>query len=110
MNFRQIDDDVAVAGQISRADIPAIAAAGFRSIVCNRPDHEEYGQPTFAEIAEAAKEAGLSIEFVPVRSSAMTIDDVEKMAAVLKTAQRPMLAYCRSGARSANLYGYAKSR
>lgn len=110
MNIRQIDEGVAVTGQITKADIADIAAAGFRSIICNRPDHEEMGQPTFAEIAEAAKAVGISIEFVPVRSGAMTMDDVEKMAAVLKTVEKPMLAYCRSGARSANLYGYASQR
>jgi uncharacterized protein (TIGR01244 family) len=110
MNLRQIDDGVVVTGQIAPADVASIAAAGFRSIICNRPDHEEAGQPTFADVAKAAAEAGLSIEFVPVRSGAMTADDVVKMAAALEAAERPTLAYCRSGARSANIYGMATAK
>lgn len=110
MNFRQIDDGVAVAGQITPADTADIAAAGFRSIICNRPDGEEAGQPTYAEVAAAAGKAGLTISFVPVRSGGMTVDDVEKMAAALEASERPLLAYCRSGARSANIYGLALQR
>lgn len=110
MNLRQIDDDFAVTGQITPADLAAIAEAGFRCVICNRPDHEEPGQPTFAEIAAAAREAGLSIEFVPVRVGAMTAEDVEKMATVLGALEGPTLAYCRSGTRSANIYLLARQR
>jgi len=107
MNLRQIDHDFAVAGQIAPADVPTLAAAGFRSIICNRPDHEEPGQPSYAEIEKAAKEAGLSAAFVPVRSGGVTADDVANMAAALEDAERPTLAYCRSGARSTTIYGLA---
>lgn len=110
MNLRQIDHDFAVAGQIAPADVPALAQAGFRSIICNRPDHEEPGQPTYAEIERAAKEAGLSIWFVPVRSGGMTGADVDRMAEAIGQAERPTLAYCRSGARSTTIYGLALNR
>ena len=54
MEYRQITDDYAVSGQITPEDIAAIKAAGFRSIICNRPDDEQPGQPSAAEIAVAA--------------------------------------------------------
>ena len=46
MEYRQITDEYAVSGQIAADDIAAIKAAGFRSIICNRPDDEQPGQPT----------------------------------------------------------------
>ena len=66
LNYRKIDDNFVVAGQISPADLPKIAEAGFKTIVCARPDNEEPGQPNFAVIAKAAKEAGLNAVHIPV--------------------------------------------
>ena len=77
MEPRQITEDFSVAPQITPEDIPAIAAAGFRSIMCNRPDGEEPGQPHEALVAEAARAAGLEIVSVPFSSASMTEADVE---------------------------------
>jgi len=61
MNERRVTDELAVSPQISVADVADIAAAGFASIVCNRPDDESADQVAFAEIEAAAKTAGLEI-------------------------------------------------
>ncbi|WP_048649282.1 TIGR01244 family sulfur transferase [Nitratireductor soli] len=110
MDIRQIADDYAVSPQIAVEDIAAIKMAGFQSVVCNRPDGEDAGQPSVASIAAAAQAAGLAFRHVPVVSGAMTMDDVTAMAAALKELPGPVFAYCRSGTRSANLYGFIKER
>lgn len=104
MEFRQIDEGFAVAGQISEADIPAIAAAGFKTLICNRPDSEEGAVP-HDRIEIAARGAGLEFGFIPVVSGAVTIDNVTEMSKALDAFPQPVLAYCRSGARCTNLYG-----
>lgn len=108
MDIRQVTDDYAVSGQILPADVAAIKAAGYRSIVCNRPDGEQPGQPTAAEVGAAANEAGLGFRHVPVVSGAMTQDDVSAMAEALDELDGPVFAYCRSGARSTNIYAAVK--
>jgi uncharacterized protein (TIGR01244 family) len=102
MNYRQINDDVAVAGQITVGDIDAIAKAGFKSVVCNRPDNE-MGAVPHDSVASAAAAAGLQFRFIPV-AGGMTQQNVNDMVSALAELPKPMLAYCRSGARSANLY------
>ena len=109
MEFRQIDDDVSVAGQITTDDLGSIAEAGFKSVVCNRPDNEAGAVPHEA-IAKAAADAGLQFRFVPVAGSGMTEQNVADMAEALADLPKPIFAYCRSGNRSTNLYIQASRR
>jgi uncharacterized protein (TIGR01244 family) len=104
MEYRQITDDYAVAGQIAPEDIPAIAAAGFRRVICHRPDGEQPGQPGHEALRRAAEAAGLSFRYIPVVSGQMTAENVADMAAALQDAKGPVFGYCRSGARSTNIY------
>ncbi len=104
MDIRKIDDSFSVAGQIEAEHIPAIADAGFKTIICNRPDHEGWGQPTHQQIADAAEQAGLEFRYIPVSSAGLTSGNVSDLNQALASLQKPILAYCRSGARSANLY------
>ncbi len=99
MEPRQITEDFSVAPQITPEDIPAIAAAGFRSIMCNRPDDEEPGQPHVSAVTEAARAAGLETCCVPFSSATMTEADVAAFRAALDQMPKPMLAYCRTGTR-----------
>jgi len=108
MDYRKISDDYAVTGQIDATDIDAIKAAGYRSIICNRPDDEQPGQPSAAEIAAAAAAAEIVFRHVPVISGQMTEADVMAMAAALDEIPGPVFAYCRSGARSTNIYQAAQ--
>jgi uncharacterized protein (TIGR01244 family) len=97
--------DFAVSPQIAVEDVPEIAAAGFKSIIINRPDFEGGpDQPASADVIEAATAAGVRAEYLPVISGAMTREDVVQFAALLKELPAPVLAYCRSGTRSTNLY------
>jgi len=108
--IRTIDDHVSVAPQITPAEVSAIAAAGFTEIVNNRPDDEEAGQPSGAEIAAAALEAGIAYRAVPVGHAGFSGNQVEAMASALTAASGPVLAYCRSGTRSAHLWALARAR
>ena len=107
MEYRQVTEDFAVTGQITAADVPAVKAAGFKTMICNRPDAEDGAMPHEA-IEAAAKAAGLEFRYIPVVSGAITPEDVEKMADALDEVAGPVFAYCRSGARSTNLYMMAK--
>lgn len=104
MEYRKITDDYAVAGQITADQIAEIKAAGYKSIVCNRPDDEQPGQPSAASIAAAAKAAGLDFRHVPAVSGQIVKGNVDAMAEALRDMEGPVFAYCRSGARSTNLF------
>ena len=108
MHYQQIADGVAVSGQIHESDLQALADAGFKSVVCNRPDAEMGAVPHNA-IAEAARALGLEFRYIPVGGPG-TQNAVGDMVAALNEMPQPMLAYCRSGARSANLYMVAAER
>lgn len=103
MEIRRVNEDFAVAGQIAPVQVAGIANAGFKSIVCNRPDTEDGAVP-HDEMEKAAQEAGLEFRFLPVVSGAITEENVRDMAAALDDLPPPILAYCRSGARCLNLY------
>jgi uncharacterized protein (TIGR01244 family) len=106
VNYRKIDNDYAVTGQITPEQLEAVAAAGFKTIICARPDGEEPGQPTFATIERAAKAKGLKAAYIPI-SGGIGEGALIRMEDALKTLPRPMLGYCRSGARAGSLYGAA---
>lgn len=104
---RTIDATISVAPQISLEDLADLAAAGFAVVVNNRPDGEDFGQPTGAEIAAAAAAAGLGYAAIPVTHAGFSHPQIDAMAAVLGEAKGPVLAYCRSGTRSCNLWALA---
>ena len=104
MQAHQLTDQFSVAAQIQATDIPAIAAQGFRSIVNNRPDDEEPGQPTSAELQALATQAGLDWRHIPVISGSFSEDQVRRFADALKQLPGPVLAFCRSGTRCSALW------
>ena len=108
MEYRPITEDYAVSGQINPQDVQAIKEAGFRSIICNRPDDEQPGQPTAQDVAVAAEAADLIFRHIPFTSGQMTDEDVQKMVEALDEIPGPVFAFCRSGARSTNIYAAAK--
>lgn len=108
--IRKIDDHMSVAPQISPEEVAAIARAGYAEIVNNRPDDEEPGQPTGAEIAAAAERAGIAYRAIPVTHAGFSGNQVEAMASALTAAAGPVLAFCRSGTRSAHLWALARAR
>ena len=104
MEYRQISDNYAVSGQILPEDVAAVKAAGFRSVICNRPDDEQPGQPSADSVRLAAEAAGLTFRYIPVISGQITEQNVADQAAALEGLEGPVFAYCRSGARCTNLY------
>ncbi len=113
ITIKQLSPTLSVAPQLTAADIADIAAAGFRSIICNRPDGEAPGQPPARSIEQAATSAGLAFVHVPAVAGALTDADAEAMAKALDRLPAPVLAYCRSGARSeklAEMAGRARQR
>ncbi len=105
--LRTIDATISVAPQIDPDDMAEIAASGFTAIVNNRPDGEDFGQPSGDEIAAAAVELGLSYTAIPITHAGFSHPQIDAMAAVLADAKGPVLAYCRSGTRSCNLWALA---
>ncbi|HEX8046091.1 TIGR01244 family sulfur transferase [Rhizobium sp.] len=104
MDIRPIDDEYSVSGQIGLEDLDQIKALGFKSLVCHRPDNESPDQTPFAVIEARAKELGLEITHVPVGPMGVTEEAVQGMVDALDEFPRPMLGYCRSGARSTAIY------
>jgi uncharacterized protein (TIGR01244 family) len=105
--LRIIDETIAVAPQIQPEDLPAIAAAGYTAIVNNRPDGEESGQPDGDSIRAAAEAAGLRYTAIPITHAGFSLPQVEAMTTALDAAGGPVLAFCRSGTRSCNLWALA---
>ncbi|MGO2957685.1 MAG: TIGR01244 family sulfur transferase [Acetobacter sp.] len=106
--YRALSDSFVVAPQITVQDIPAIRDAGFKTIICTRPDHEDPGQPTAQTVAEAAQAAGLSFIAIPVvGGQAPSSDAVIEMQEALNTLPGPIFSYCRSGNRAGQLWTLA---
>ncbi len=108
IDVRQIADDFSVTGQLAPDQMKAVADAGFKSLICNRPDGEAPAEPQYDAVRAAAEAAGLAVRYIPVSNqTGITPDNVDQTRAALGELDGPVLAYCRSGARSANLYGIA---
>lgn len=103
-DFRKLSDQVLASPQIDTAAIDEAVKQGVTLIVNNRPDGEEAGQPSGDEIRVAAEAAGLSYTAIPVTHAGFSWPQVEAMIAALSEASGPVLAYCRSGTRSCNLW------
>ncbi|NKB15670.1 MAG: TIGR01244 family phosphatase [Sphingomonadales bacterium] len=110
MDITSLSANLSVSPQISPADVKELAASGFRSIICNRPDSEGEDQPSSAILATEAERHGLRFAYIPAKSGALTDLNAADMRKALRTLPAPVLAYCRSGARSAKLYEMAQSR
>ena len=104
--FLALTPMVSVAPQISPDDCALAAAQGFVAIVNNRPDGEQAGQPDSAVMRTAAEAAGLRYTAIPIDHTGFAMPQVVAMAAVLQ-AGGPVLAFCRSGTRSTNLWALA---
>lgn len=108
--IRAVSPDVCVAAQLTPEAMAELARAGFRSVINNRPDFEHGpDQPTNAAIEAAARAAGLEYRFLPVSGGYQSPQEIAAFAALLGELPRPILAFCRSGARSARLFAAASA-
>ena len=94
-----------VSGQIAPEDFAALAARGVRMVINNRPDNEDPGQLSAAEAARLAAEHGMAFRHVPISLPALAPADIARFADALAAADGPTHAYCRSGMRSALVWG-----
>ncbi len=105
----ELDRRTRVSGQIAPSDLAGLKAQGVTMIVNNRPDGEDVGQPTSAEIEAAASDSGLDYRHVPI-SRGMGPSDIEAMRSAIHAAgEGKLFAFCRSGNRSALAWAVAKS-
>src|SRR5437763_5805055 len=86
---------LSAAGKLDRADIEALAAAGVRTIINNRPDGEDPGQLPAAEARRIAEEHGIAYHHVPITAATLSRADVDAVAAALRDGPAPVVAYCR---------------
>ncbi|MFT8718462.1 TIGR01244 family sulfur transferase [Acetobacter sp.] len=108
MTPHYLNDTYAVTSQLSVEDIAEAARLGFRGIICARPDGEEPGQPDIETLEKAAMAAGLTFEAIPVKSGSLPDQtDIDRTKVVLKGIDGPVLGYCRSGNRAAQLWALA---
>ncbi|MBR9900918.1 MAG: TIGR01244 family phosphatase [Rhodospirillales bacterium] len=109
MEIKTISNGFSVSPQIVADDVKEIAKRGFRSIVCNRPDGEGADQPTFEEISNAAKEAGLEVRYQPIVSGKVSDDDARDFGRLFDELPKPVFAYCRTGTRSTTLWSLSQA-
>ena len=110
MRVLELGPQVYVSGQLFEHDIRLMAKQGVRSIMNNRPDDEAMGQPLSADLAKLAEELGMSYLHLPVNPKAITKQIVEEFAKACDELERPLLVFCRTGARSTKMWELAESR
>ncbi len=109
MDIRHLTPTYAVSPQIDPSDLEAIAAAGFKTVISNRPDGEIPSSHHAAMMESAAKAAGLAFVFIPVTHQSLNMDMVNGQAAAMASAGGPVLAYCASGTRSSIVWSLSQA-
>ena len=109
MDIRQLSPNYAVSPQIDAADVSAIAAAGFKTIICNRPDMEVPPSHHATVIAQAAADAGLAFVIIPVTHQGMNMEMIDAQKAAIIGSDGPTLAYCASGTRSSIVWALGQA-
>ena len=108
MQTTPIEAGFAVSPQLRREDVETAAREGFRAIVNNRPDGEAPDQPSAEALEAEARRLGLDYIHIPIVPGEMTEADGRRLKAFLDEVQGPVLAFCRTGNRSANLWKLAR--
>ena len=104
MNIVKLTESLAVSAQITLEDVAQIAAAGYAVLINNRPDGEESAQVPSAFIETAAEAAGMEYHHIPITAASFPGPDLEAITDLFDDPSRPVLAFCRSGTRCANLW------
>ncbi|MCR9137547.1 MAG: bifunctional protein tyrosine phosphatase family protein/NAD(P)/FAD-dependent oxidoreductase [Alphaproteobacteria bacterium] len=109
MEAKKVSDELSVSPQILVDDVKTLADQGFRALICNRPDGEGADQPVFKELENAAEGLGLQTRYIPVSAGKVNDDDVEAFATAMRELPKPVLAFCRTGTRSATLWSLSQA-
>ncbi|HWH22834.1 MAG TPA: TIGR01244 family sulfur transferase [Allosphingosinicella sp.] len=107
--MRKLDERTFASGQVAPSELRGLAEQGFTTVINNRPDGEETGQPAGEQVEAAAREAGLDYHFLPLGSAGLSEDLIQAMADALASGDKT-LAFCRSGTRSTYLWALARAR
>lgn len=108
MDIRPLSDSYAVSPQISPTDLPAIAEAGYTTVICNRPDDEVPTELQSQAIRIATEAAGLRFEVHPVTHMTLDAACIAKQNALCAAADGPVLAYCASGTRCSIVWSFGQ--
>lgn len=103
MKLVEVTDTFTVSPQLQPGDMSELANAGFRTVICNRPDGEEPGQPAAAAMREAAEGAGMAFHHIPVSGGAFPSEALIAFRQVREEADGKVIAFCRTGTRSITL-------
>ncbi|WP_417583514.1 TIGR01244 family sulfur transferase [Nitrincola sp.] len=106
--MRQLTESLKAAGQLTAEDVQALADAGVKTLICNRPDQEEAGQPSTAELQALAESLGMQWFYQPVVSGQVMDEQGDDFGRILDQAALPVVAYCRSGARCGMLWALSQ--
>ncbi|MFC3694635.1 bifunctional protein tyrosine phosphatase family protein/NAD(P)/FAD-dependent oxidoreductase [Chenggangzhangella methanolivorans] len=109
MQAKTLTDDLSVSPQLTVADVAEAKAAGFRSIIINRPDGEAADQPSHADIETAARQAGMETRYIPVVLGKLAKQDVEAFANAMSSLPKPVIGFCKSGTRTATLWAMSEA-
>ncbi|WP_128516622.1 TIGR01244 family sulfur transferase [Tabrizicola thermarum] len=109
MEIRAITPDYAVSPQIEPGDLPAIKAAGYVTVIDNRPDGEIPPHLQTEAMRAAAEALGLVFVANPVVGGALTMDNVTAQRAAIAASTGPVFAYCASGNRSSIVWALANA-
>jgi uncharacterized protein (TIGR01244 family) len=109
LELKRINQHVTVSPQISPDDIATLKAAGFTTIVNNRPDGESPDQPSSDTILKAAQAAGMVYHYIPLGREGVSPDMVERTKSALEGSEGPVFCYCRSGTRSTTLWALSQA-
>ncbi|MCH4248538.1 MAG: bifunctional protein tyrosine phosphatase family protein/NAD(P)/FAD-dependent oxidoreductase [Acinetobacter populi] len=110
MQLKQVNTEFLVSEQITAQDMTTIAEQGIKTIICNRPDGEGADQPNIIEIQQAATQHGIIVEYLPVTSGQVTDEQAQAFRTMYQNAEKPLLAFCRTGTRSITLWALSQGR
>ncbi len=109
MDIKPLTAELSVAPQILASDLRGIAHAGFRAVICNRPDDEGPDQPGFSELARAAADQNLPIHYLPAESGKVSDEQGAAFGRLMAELPKPVLAFCRTGMRSTTMWALSQA-
>ncbi len=109
MDLKKINDALSVASQIQLHEVSLVAQAGFKSVICNRPDGESPDQPSHQEIQAACAAHGMAFRFLPADTGKVLDGHGTEFGELLRTLPGPVLAYCRTGTRSTTMWALSQA-
>ena len=110
MKFAKINNELTVSDQITIKDLKEIHAQGYKTIFCNRPDHESEGQLDFSLIEKEAQNLDIKAIHQPVVGGQISDNDIAQFGSYFEIAQKPIFAYCRTGTRCSTLWALSHAK